>query len=100
VPEGAKLMLSVGAANRDPGAYEDPDTFNPARDWPKDHLSFGRGIHLCLGAHLARIEMGIILNQMLDRFATLDLVDDGPLAFPPNIAFRGPVHLPARWTAA
>ena len=100
VPAGAKLMLSVGAANRDPDAYDNPEAFDPERAWPKDHLSFGRGIHLCLGAHLARIEMGVILNQMLDRFADLELVEGTPLEFPPNISFRGPVHLPARWTLA
>lgn len=100
IPEGAKLMLSLGAANRDPDAYAEPDRFDPHRNPERDHLSFGRGIHLCLGAHLARIEMGVILNQMLDRFETLELIMEDALDFPPNIAFRGPIALPARWRQA
>lgn len=100
IPAGAKIMLSLGAANRDPEAFDDPDHFDPKRDWPKDQLSFGKGIHFCLGAQLGRIEVGIILRQMLERFATIELDRSTPLAFPPNIAFRGPLSLPARWTLA
>ena len=93
-------MLSLGAANRDPRAFDDPEKFNPNRDWPKDHMSFGKGIHFCLGAQLGRIETGIILGQMIDRFTEIELVAKGPLQFPGNIAFRGPISLPARWTKA
>lgn len=97
LPKGARLMLSIAAANRDPAKFSDPEKFDPARAHPEDHLSFGKGIHFCLGAHLARIEIEIVLNEMLARFATLDLVPDTPLSFPANISFRGPVSLPARW---
>lgn len=97
LPKGAKLMLSLAAANRDPEKFSDPEKFDPGRAHPEDHLSFGKGIHFCLGAHLARIEIEIVLNEMLKRFATIDLDRDSPLSFPANISFRGPVSLPARW---
>ncbi len=100
VPEGAKLMLSMGAANRDPNVFPDPDKFDPSRDNSQSHLSFGKGIHFCLGAHLARIEIDIILQQMLDRYVDVALEKEGPFEFPPNISFRGPVSLSVRWNAA
>jgi len=99
VPEGAKLLLSLGAANRDPALFADPDRFDPQRGNARAHLSFGKGIHLCLGAHLARMEISIVLNQMLDRFETLRLDSDG-YTYPPNVAFRGPEALPAFWDLA
>jgi len=100
IPAGAKMMLSIAAANRDSTVYDNPDRFDPGRAMPKDQLSFGKGIHLCLGAHLARIEIEIILRQMLDRFRDVELNTSTPLAFPPNIAFRGPVSLRADLTTA
>jgi len=99
VPEGAKLMLSIGAANRDPEVYDNPDKYVPGRDLPKDHLSFGKGLHYCLGAQLGRTEVEIILSEMADRFKTLDLKNNVH-PFSPNIAFRGPLALPASWTLA
>lgn len=99
VPEGARLLLSLGGANRDPALFPDPDRFDPQRDNTRAHLSFGKGIHLCLGAHLARMEISIVLNQMLDRFETLRLDADG-YTFPPNVAFRGPEVLQASWALA
>lgn len=98
IPAGAKLMLSLAAANRDPAKFPDPDRFDIARNRPEDHLSFGKGVHYCLGVPLARIESGILLNQLLDRFPDLTLVQGGGYEFPANISFRGPLSLPARWT--
>ncbi|MEX0343382.1 MAG: cytochrome P450 [Rhizobiaceae bacterium] len=98
LPKGAKIMISLAAANRDPDKFPKPDFFNPQRERARDHLSFGIGIHLCLGRPLAKIEMETMLVSMLDRFKTLELQSDAQLEFPPNISFRGPVHLPVRWT--
>lgn len=100
VPAGAKLMLSLAAANRDPQVFARPDSFNPARGNSGAHLSFGKGLHYCLGVPLARIEVAAVLNGMLDRFATVESLAEGPPEFPPNIAFRGPLQLPVRWTLA
>ncbi len=100
VPAGAKLMLSLAAANRDPTVFAAPDSFDPSRANSGAHLSFGKGLHYCLGVPLARIEVAAVLNGMLDRFATVDLAEPDAPEFPPNIAFRGPLRLPVRWTLA
>ncbi len=56
----------ITAANRDPGVFTDPHTFDPGRT-PNPHLSFGHGIHFCLGAHLARLDVRIALEALLAR---------------------------------
>ena len=100
LPAGARIMISLAGANRDPDHFDLPDRFDPTRQSARDHLSFGKGIHLCLGRTLAKMELEIILNALLDRFETLELDTGEPYAFPPNISFRGPVRLPAHWVLA
>lgn len=70
---GERVAALLGAANRDPGVFPDPDTFDPTRD-PKGHLAFGAGIHFCLGAPLARLELQISVRTLLQRFPHLGLV--------------------------
>lgn len=65
--EGTTVMVLNGAANRDPRRFEDPDTFDPARKNARQHLAFGRGIHSCPGAPLARAETKVALERLLDR---------------------------------
>jgi cytochrome P450 len=78
IPENELLMVWIAAANRDPHAFPEPDTFNPFRD-PNNHLSFGRGVHFCMGAPLARLEGRIALDILLDRFPSLRTdPQDGP----------------------
>ena len=89
-------MVALGAANRDPEKFPDPETFDPSREKAADHLSFGKGIHLCLGRPLAYIEMAAMANVMLDRFEKLELIEGQELQFPPNISFRGPKSLIVR----
>jgi cytochrome P450 len=62
----------LGAANRDPAAFEHPEIFDMAR-WPNKHLGFGQGIHYCLGASLARMETRIALQNLLERNTNLRL---------------------------
>ena len=64
---GCTLMVINGAANRDPRRFEDPDTFDPDRKNARQHLAFGRGIHSCPGAPLARAETRVGLERLLDR---------------------------------
>jgi cytochrome P450 len=71
IREGEAVAVSYGAANRDPAAFPDPDTFSLERDQSR-HLGFGAGIHYCLGAPLARMEASIMLNAMLDRFSAIE----------------------------
>jgi cytochrome P450 len=71
IPEGCFVTVFYGAANRDPEVFEDPETFRVDRP-ESEHLAFGQGIHLCIGAPLARLEARIALNLLLDRFPTLE----------------------------
>jgi cytochrome P450 len=64
---GTTVMVLNGAANRDPRRFDDPDTFDPARKNARQHLAFGRGIHSCPGAPLARAETRVGLERLLDR---------------------------------
>jgi cytochrome P450 len=71
---GDKLLLMWGAANRDPEEFPDPDTLALDRT-PNRHIAFGIGVHRCLGAHLARLELRILLEDMLDRLPPFRLRD-------------------------
>jgi cytochrome P450 len=93
VPEGARLMLSLAGANHDPDRFADPATFDVRRSNARDHLAFGLGIHFCLGAPLARIEVRTVLELLTERAPELDLVPGQSYDFPPNMSFRGPQRL-------
>jgi cytochrome P450 len=67
VPAGSAMLLLFGAANRDPRRYTEPDTFNIHRD-NISHLTFGKGVHYCLGANLARLEGRVALDELLNRW--------------------------------
>lgn len=81
LPKGSVLHICLGAANRDPGRWEDPDQFDVFRPM-KPTLAFGSGPHVCLGQHVARAEMTIAINALLDRLPNLRLDPD---AEPPRI---------------
>ena len=92
VRAGQDVILLGGSANRDPAAFENPDQLDFSR--PKqDHISFGRGIHYCLGAGLARIEGRIAFEMLLERFGSLRLLTDRP-EFRYSIVLRGLTSLP------
>jgi cytochrome P450 len=93
LPEGAKLFCWLAAAGRDPVRFPEPERFDLHRENAADHLAFGKGIHYCLGAGLARTEVSIILKELLDRYPRLRLVEGQELTFHPNISFRGPQKL-------
>ncbi len=77
VSAGQKVACLMGSANRDPEVFEDADTFDVGRD-PNPHVGFGLGIHFCLGAPLARLELSISLRALLDRFPDLVLTGESP----------------------
>lgn len=93
IPADRMLMIWLGAANRDPRQFPNPDVFDPGRD-PNPHLGFGRGIHFCLGAPLARLEGRVALNILLDRFDVLRTDPDDPVEFMPAPAMTGVRRLP------
>lgn len=82
IPKGKPIMPLFGAANHDPRAFDNPQTFDIARD-PNRHLGFGHGVHFCLGAHLARAEARIAINALLARFPDIAL-DVDPSALKPS----------------
>ena len=73
IAAGDKVVMYFGAANRDPGQFENPDALDLARA-PNDHLAFGAGPHVCLGQHLARLEIDAILTEVLTRMHDLEIV--------------------------
>ncbi|KWX66928.1 cytochrome P450 [Mycobacterium sp. NAZ190054] len=73
---GSTVMVINGAANRDPRRFEDPDTFDPERKNARQHLAFGRGIHSCPGAPLARAETRVGLERLLDRTSDIRISDE------------------------
>ncbi|GAA3221667.1 cytochrome P450 [Nonomuraea helvata] len=93
IPADQMVMTWVGVANRDPRQFPDPDVFNPDRD-PNPHLAFGRGIHFCLGAPLARLEGRVALNILLDRLNPLRTDPDDPVEFMPTPTMTGVRRLP------
>ncbi len=96
LPAGARLLLMLAAANRDPAVFMDPDEFDITRSATR-HLSFGWGKHFCLGATLAKVEVTVVLEELANRLPDLRLVHDQPLRFHPNVSFRGPLELLVAW---
>jgi cytochrome P450 len=78
VPEGTTMLLLWGAANRDPAEYNRPDDVVLDRAAPRHHVAFGRGIHHCVGAPLARIEARVVVSTLLDQTEHFELTDDRP----------------------
>ena len=95
VPAGSRLLMVMGSANRDERAFDEPDRFDIHRD-PHSiarHVGFGRGIHFCLGAMLARSEAESALNALLARFPEYRLNID-QVRMVPSGQVRGPLSLP------
>jgi len=88
IPAGQTLFLLLGAANRDPRAFVDPDRFDIAR-LHNHHVAFGHGIHYCLGNALARLEARIALGALITRMPRLALSPGTPPTRQPNFSLRG-----------
>ena len=97
IPAGTTVNVSIAAANRDPARYPDPDRFDPTRT-NIAHLTFGAGPHLCLGAHLARMETTVAVNALLDRLPDLRLDANAPMPSITGVAFRSPEAVPVEFT--
>jgi len=93
MPKGTLITLGIGAANRDPDAFSEPDRFDVARN-PTRHLAFGSGIHMCAGMSLARLEGRIAIERFLKRFP--HYTSAGAAARSRRARFRGFTALPVR----
>jgi cytochrome P450 len=93
IPKGAALSVLTGSANHDEGRYENSEQFDLDRP-VQNHLAFGTGQHQCLGMHLARLELRVGLDLILDRLPHLRLDPDEPAPVIAGTAFRGPTTLP------
>jgi cytochrome P450 len=92
IPAGSAVLLLVASANRDPRRYRNPDVFDIHRD-DVQHLTFGFGLHFCLGASLARLEGKVALDELLNRFPDWD-VDHDAMKLAPTSTVRGWEHMP------
>ena len=94
---GTYIHIGIGAANRDPAQFAEPDRFDAGRE-PNRHVAFGSGVHMCLGAVLARLEGTIAIGRLVARFDGLDR--DGPSERGGRARFRGFNRYPIAWTRA
>lgn len=95
IPRGGMMLGVIGSANRDEMAFENADALDITRE-PNKHLSFGQGIHFCVGAPLARLEAQIAINTLLRRMPDLHLtVAPDSLRWRPSMILRGLEKLPA-----
>ena len=97
VPEGGKVLVMLGSGNRDPDMFENPEEFDPARKNAKRHLGLGHGAHFCMGAPLARMEMKVILEELVRRLPHMHLKPDQSFRYIPTLTFRGVQNLEVAW---
>jgi cytochrome P450 family 150 subfamily A5 len=107
LPAGTTVMVLNGAANRDPRRFDEPDTFDPNRKNARQHLAFGRGIHSCPGAPLARAETKVAIERLLDRTSEIRLSErdhgsegERRYTYIPTYILRGLVELHLEFTPA
>ena len=97
IREGDLLYLSYLSANRDEDIFKDPHNFDPKRS-PNPHIGFGYGSHICLGQHLARLELNIFWQELLPRLESVELIGPGKMAESEFVA--GPKSVPIRFKMA
>jgi hypothetical protein len=99
IPKGTRILLNFASANRQPDVFDGPDAFDIHRANASRHISFGKGIHYCLGANLAKVEAQLVLAALGERLPSLRLVAGQTPNYFPNITFRGPDALMLEWDA-
>ncbi|WP_308207259.1 cytochrome P450 [Mycobacterium stomatepiae] len=90
IPAGSRVMLNFAAANRDPLVFENPDEYHADRN-PRNHIAFGYGAHMCVGAPLARMEAQAVLRELVTQAS--GIAPAGETAWSTNTSLRGPTHL-------
>ena len=95
VPAGARMLVLFASANRDERVFPDPDRFDPTRPNLEQQIAFGRGIHFCVGASLARMELRVALETLAARVPALRL--EATPEFRVELIHRGPMRLDLAW---
>ena len=97
IPGGSEVIFGITSANRDERVFSEPARFDLERT-EKESLSFGHGLHFCIGSHLARREMEVSLSVFMERLPDMELVDLEAACISGTV-FRGPKSLPVRFKA-
>ncbi|CAG7611897.1 cytochrome P450 [Leucobacter soli] len=100
IPEGAELLLVMGSANRDDVRFSDGESFDIDRENAREHLSFGFGIHYCLGNMLAKLQAKIALEEIVRLMPDVRLQEGSDIGFRENLSFRVPLEVPVTWKEA
>jgi cytochrome P450 len=100
IPRGSNVLVLMGSANRDREVFSDPDTFDLDRGNARSHLSFGFGIHYCLGNLLAKLQDRIVLEEVVKAVPSLRLIEGEPVRYSDNLSFRTPQAIAVTWDAA
>jgi cytochrome P450 len=96
LPKDALIFVALYSANHDEALFDKPEVFDPSRANLREHMAFGYGIHFCIGASLARLQLRVVL-ECLSQLPSLRLVSDEPLQYHPSMSLRGPEHLLIQW---
>jgi cytochrome P450 len=94
IPKGSNILLLMGSANRDPEVFENPDVYDIERANARTHLSFGYGIHYCIGNLLAKLQTRIVVEELTRRLPELRLAPGADIEFGDNLSFRVPTAVP------
>ena len=97
IAAGSRLLLMFSAANHDPQRFDRPDEFCPGRAGAQVNVTFGAGLHFCMGAPLARQELAVMLEAVASQLPGLRMVEDQPIEYTPNTALRGARSLLVTW---
>ncbi|MEM8860161.1 MAG: cytochrome P450, partial [Chloroflexota bacterium] len=97
IPAGSKILMMLGSGNHDEEMFPNPGQFDPERANAKKHLGLGYGAHFCMGAPFARLEMRVILEELVKRLPSLRLVENQTYEYLPTLVFRGVQKLMVEW---
>lgn len=99
IPEGSGVLLLMGSANRDDHVFPAPDDFDIGRNNARSHLSFGYGIHFCLGNLLAKLQARVAIEEISRKLPSLRMTPGADIDFGKNLSFRVPNSVPVEWAA-